>query len=44
LEDTGVAAAQFSIDLALWDHAISIERIEVESMQDFHRSWLRGAG
>ena len=27
------------IDLAKWDHARMVERAEVESMQDFHKSW-----
>lgn len=27
------------IDLRLWDHAREIERVEVESMQDFSKSW-----
>jgi hypothetical protein len=27
------------IDLRLWDHACEIERVEVESMKEFHKSW-----
>lgn len=27
------------IDLELWEHAIAIERVEVESMRDFSKSW-----
>ena len=27
------------IDLAKWDHARTVEAAEVESMQDFHKSW-----
>jgi hypothetical protein len=27
------------IDIGLWDHARMIERAEVESMKDFHKSW-----
>jgi hypothetical protein len=27
------------IDLPLWNHAIAVERVEVESMQAFHKSW-----
>jgi len=27
------------IDLPLWEHACEIERVEVESMRDFHKSW-----
>jgi hypothetical protein len=27
------------IDLGLWDHARMIERVEVDSMKDFHKSW-----
>ena len=28
------------IDLDLWDHARMVEAAEVQSMQDFHKSWL----
>jgi len=28
------------MDLERWEHARKIERVEVESMQDFHKSWL----
>jgi hypothetical protein len=27
------------LDLGLWDHARMVERAEVESMKDFHKSW-----
>jgi hypothetical protein len=27
------------IDLDLWNHARAIEKVEVESMHDFHKSW-----
>jgi hypothetical protein len=27
------------IDIGLWNHARMVERAEVESMQDFHKSW-----
>ncbi|MGH8229714.1 MAG: hypothetical protein ACREU3_17730 [Steroidobacteraceae bacterium] len=27
------------IDLPLWEHAKAIEAVEVESMEDFHKSW-----
>ena len=27
------------IDVPLWDHALAIEKVEVESMQEFSKSW-----
>jgi hypothetical protein len=27
------------INLSLWNHARSVEKVEVESMQEFHKSW-----